>query len=109
MAVRFVVDALLPIFILIVVSYLTPRGDKEKLARFYARLKTPVGATPEADDEAVAASNANPSRFDHTKMFPNSDWEFTKWDKVDTLGFLACCGFVGVVLLILKGFMMIGA
>lgn len=109
MAVRFVVDALLPIFILIVVSYLTPRGDEEKLARFYARLKTPVGATPEADDEAVAASNANPSRFDHTKMFPRSDWEFTKWDKVDTFGFLACCGFVGVVLLILKGFVMIGS
>jgi len=108
MTVRFVVDALLPILILIAVSCVTRRDDPQKLARFYARLKTPVGATPEADAAAVAASYANPSRFDHTKIFPKSDWEFGKWDKLDTLGFLACCVFVGVVLLIFKGLMLIG-
>ena len=109
MAVRFFVDALFPILLLIVVSYLTQRDDPAKLARFYARLKTPVGATPEADDAAVAASEADPTRFNHTKLFPKSDWEFTKWDKLDALGFLACCAFVGVVLLIFKGVMLIGS
>ena len=109
MAVRFVVDALLPLLLLVVVSYLTRRGDPEKLARFYVRLKTPVGATPEAEAAAIAASHADPSRFDHTKLFPRSDWEFTKWDKLDALGFLACCASVGVVLLVFKGLMLIGA
>jgi len=63
MAIRFLVDALFPILILVAVSYLTRRDDPVRLARFYARLKTPVGATPEADAVAVAASYADPTRF----------------------------------------------
>lgn len=109
MTVRFVVDSVLPFLILIAISYMTPRGDPEKLAQFYVRLKTPVGATPEDEERAMAESRANPARFDHTKLFPNTDWEFTKWDKTDTLGFLACCVLVGVVLLVLKAVLLIGA
>ena len=109
MTVRFVVDALLPMLILIVVSWMTRPGDPEKLARFYARLKTPVGATPADDHAAVCESYANPARFDHTKVFPHSQWEFTTWDKMDALGFLACCVSVGAILLIFKGIMLIGA
>lgn len=108
LTVRFLVDALIPILILLVASWLTPIGDKGKLDRFYARLKTPVGETHEADAEAVAASYANPSRYNHTKLFPGSNWEFTKWDKTDLLGFLACCAATGVILLIFKGVTMIG-
>ena len=62
----------------------------------------------EADALAVAESYANPSRFDHSKIFPKSDWEFTKWDKTDALGFLACCASVGFILLFFKGLMLIG-
>jgi Na+/proline symporter len=109
MTARFLVDALLPFLILIAVSWVTPPGDPQRLAHFYARLKTPVGATPEADAAAVAASYADPSRFDHTKLFPKSNWEFTKWDKMDALGFLACCASVGFILLVFKGAMLIGA
>jgi len=105
---RFLVDTLFPIAILILVSYLTRPGDPEKLARFYVRLKTPVGKTPEEEAEAVALSYANPNRFDHTKLFPGSNWEFAKWDKTDALGFLACCAMTGVVLLVLKGVTLIG-
>jgi hypothetical protein len=105
---RFLVDTLFPIAILILVSYLTRPGDPEKLARFYVRLKTPVGKTPEEEAEAVALSYANPNRFDHTKLFPKSNWEFAKWDKTDALGFLACCAMTGIVLLVLKGVTLIG-
>ena len=109
MTVRFVVDTLLPVLLLIVVSWITNPSDPEKLARFYVRLKTPVGATPEADHAAVCESYANPARFEHTKLFPNSNWEFSKWDRLDALGFLGCCAAVGAILLIFKGIMMIGA
>jgi Na+/proline symporter len=109
MTVRFVVDSVLPILILIAVSYVTRAGDSKKLARFYARLKTPVGPTPEADAAAVATSYDHPSCFDHTKIFPKSNWEFTKWDKQDLIGFLACCASVAAILLIFKGLLMIGA
>jgi len=108
MTVRFLVDAVLPFLVLIPVSLLTKRGDPQKLDRFYARLKTPVAATPEADALAVADSDAQPARFDHTKIFPKSDWEFTKWNRTDALGFLACCGMVGIVLLFFKALMLIG-
>jgi solute:Na+ symporter, SSS family len=106
---RYVVDALLPILLLIIVSYLTRPADPERVARFYARMKTPVAATLELDAKEVEASYANPRRFDHLKLFPHTNWEFTKWDKTDTLGFLACCALVGVVLLVFKGVLVIGS
>ena len=109
MSVRFLVDSFLPIFILIVVSWMTRPGDPGRLARFYVKLKTPVGATPSADSAAVCESYADPTRFDHAKLFPGTNWEFTKWDKLDAIGFLACCASVGVILVLFKGLMMIGA
>lgn len=109
LTVRFLVDAIFPILILLVASCMTRPCDPEILARFYARLKTPVGATPELEAEAVALSYANPSRFEHTKLFPGTNWEFTKWDKTDALGFIACCAATGIILLIFKGILLIGA
>jgi solute:Na+ symporter, SSS family len=105
---RYMVDALIPIFILVGVSLMTRPADPARVARFYARLKTPVGPNLEEDAKAVEASYANPTRFDHLKLFPRSNWEFTKWDKRDTIGFLVCCALVGVVLLVFKGVLVIG-
>jgi energy-coupling factor transporter transmembrane protein EcfT len=102
------VDFLIPVVILVVMSLLTERTDPVRVGKFYARLKTPVGATPEEDERAVEDSYANPTRYDHQKLWPKSDWEFTKWDKVDTLGFLTCCGLVGVVLVVFKAAVTIG-
>jgi hypothetical protein len=106
---RYLVDALVPITILIVVSLLSRPTDPARVARFYARMKTPVGPNLDEDAKAVEASNANPTRFDHLKLFPRSNWEFTKWDKRDTLGFLCCCALVGVVLLVFKGVLVLGS
>jgi hypothetical protein len=36
-------------------------------------------------------TRTNPARFDQTKVFSGSSWEFTKWDRTDGLGFAACC------------------
>jgi SSS family solute:Na+ symporter len=109
MTTRYVVDALLPILILIVVSLLTQPTDPERVKRFYVRMKTPVGPTLEEDAIAVEASYAQPTRYDHEKLFPRSNWEFTKWNRQDTLGFLGCCGLVGFILIFFKAVLSIGS
>jgi len=109
MTTRYVVDSLLPILILIVASLLTRPTDPVRVTRFFARMKTPVAATPEQDALDVEVSCANPMRYDHLKLFPESDWELTKWNRQDALGFLACCGFVGFVLVFFKAVMMLGS
>lgn len=109
MTTRFVVDSLLPILILIVASLLTQPTDPARVGRFYVRLKTPVGPTLDDDAVLVEQSYANPTRYDHTKLFPRSNWEFTKWNRQDTLGFLGCCGLVGVILIFFKTVLVIGS
>ena len=41
-----------------------------------------------------------PTRFEHTKLFPRANWEFCRWDRVDTIGFIACCALSGVIIAI---------
>jgi solute:Na+ symporter, SSS family len=106
---RYVVDAAIPVLILIVVSLLTKPTDPVRVARFHVRMKTPVGATLEEDALAVEASYANPTRFDHLKLFPKSNWELTKWNRQDALGFLGCCSLVGFILLFFKTVLVIGS
>jgi SSS family solute:Na+ symporter len=47
-----------------------------------------------------------PGRFDATKLFPRSNWDFTRWNKTDTFGFAACCAasvsIVGLIWLVLQ-------
>jgi hypothetical protein len=52
-------------------------------------MKTKVIADREKDKAELEKSYANLTRFDHTKLFPNSNWEFCKWTKEDTYGFWA--------------------
>lgn len=109
MTTRYVVDALLPIFLLIGVSLVTKPTDPVRLDRFYVRLKTPVGPTLEQDEKDVQESYANPGRYDHQKLFPRSNWELTKWNREDWLGFLGCCALVGFILIFFKAVLMIGS
>lgn len=106
---RYVVDAMLPILLLVVVSLLTKPTDPVRVARFHVRMKTPVAATLEEDAKEVEASYANPNRYDHQKLFPKSNWELTKWNRQDALGFLGCCGLVGFILVFFKAVLVIGS
>ena len=51
----------------------------------------------------MAETERNPHRFDHTKVFPASNWEFTRWDRVDTIGFFACCAVSGAIIALFWG------
>ena len=66
-------------------------------------MKTPVGATPQEEETAMEATRRDPNRFQHTKLFPNSNWEFARWDKVDTIGFLICCAVSGSIIALFVG------
>lgn len=103
---QFFFDAIFPFIVLIVASWLSRPTDPARVAQFYGKMKTPVGDTPELEAAGMAETQRNPTRFDHTKLFPRSNWEFCKWDKVDTIGFLACCAvsfsIVGIFILFLR-------
>jgi SSS family solute:Na+ symporter len=86
---RYLIDAFLPFLILIPVSLITRnKGLEENIARFYAKMKTKVIADRELDKAELEKSYENPTRFDHLKLFPKSNWEFCKWTREDTGGFL---------------------
>jgi SSS family solute:Na+ symporter len=104
---QFFFDALFPFVVLIVVSLLTRPTEKARVDLFYGKMKTPVGDTPELEAAAMEETRVNPTRFDGTKLFGrNSWWEFCKWDRVDGIGFIACCSLsaaiVGIFLALLN-------
>ncbi|MBI5693228.1 MAG: hypothetical protein HZC55_24385 [Verrucomicrobia bacterium] len=100
---QFFFDSLFPFAVLIVGSLLTRPTDPARVARFYGKMKTPVGATPELEAAALAETERQPDRFDHTKLLPWSNWEFCRWDRVDTIGFLACSALSGAIVLLFVG------
>jgi hypothetical protein len=100
---QFFFDGLFPFVVLVIASLLTRPTDPQRVAQFYGRMKTPVGDTPELEAAALAATQDNPSRFDHTKLVPASNWEFCKWDRVDTIGFIICSALSGAIVLLFVG------
>jgi SSS family solute:Na+ symporter len=80
-----------------------------RVARFYAKMKTPVSPTTEQDIVEVRTSMENPRRFDHLKLFPRSSWEFTRWDLADYLGFFGCWAGVAGVLIFLLFILQVGS
>ncbi len=103
LAARWGVDGVLPFVMLMLFSYLFPsppptEEDKRRVDGFFAKMKTPVGSSPEEDDREVALSYAQPHRFDHKKLFPGTNWEFSKWTPTDFLGFFGCWAIVGLIL-----------
>jgi hypothetical protein len=90
LTVRYLVASFLPFVILIPLSLITKdKGIEENIARFYVKMKTKVITDREQDKIELEKSYADPTRFDHTKLFPKTNWEFCKWTKEDTWGFLA--------------------
>jgi solute:Na+ symporter, SSS family len=92
LAAQFLFDAVFPFAVMIGVSLVTRPPPEEKVVRFFGKMKTPVGATRQLDDEELQKTLGSPGRFDETKIFPHSSWEFTRWDRTDGVGFAACCG-----------------
>jgi Na+/proline symporter len=97
-SVQFFFAAIFPFIVLAIASLLTQPPPQGKVDWFFGKMKTPVGATPELEAATMEETRRNPRRFDHTKLFPSSNWEWTKWDQTDTVGFLICLGVSGGII-----------
>jgi hypothetical protein len=100
---QFFFDSLFPFAVLVGASLLTRPTDPGRVARFYGKMKTPVGETPELEAAALEETLRNPVRYDHTKLLPGTNWEFCKWDRVDAIGFLLCSVLSGAIVLLFVG------
>ena len=100
---QFLFDGTFPFVVLIAVSLLTRPTDPKRVALFYGKMKTPVGRTPELEVEGLEATRRDPGRFDHTKLWPRSNWEFCRWDRVDAIGFLSCSALSAAIVLLSDG------
>ncbi|HBG27815.1 MAG: hypothetical protein A2Y10_04280 [Planctomycetes bacterium GWF2_41_51] len=108
MTTRFLFDGIFPFIILFIVSFFTKPNEKIMLDRFYVKMKTPVQSNQQLDAIEIEKSYSQPHRFDYLKLFPNSSWEFHKWDKQDTIGFICCWIVVFIILAIFLAALHIG-
>ena len=101
LTIRYLVDALLPFTLLILISFVTKNKDLETdIERFYVKMKTPVIADPELDKAELEKSYADPTRFDHQKLFPRTNWEFCKWNKEDASGFFGSAALSAAIIIV---------
>ncbi len=100
-AVRFFFDAAFPFVLLFIISLFTKPVPKKYLNRFYAKLHTPVQKTPEQEQKALEESYRNPEKFEKQKIWPGSNWEILKFNKMDYVGFGGSWILVGVIILLL--------
>ncbi len=82
---------LTPFLVLIILSFITPRGSPVVLDRYYAKMNTPVVADPVEDEKVLEKAYASPETTAQRKIFPESDWEFVWPNAKDIIGFVASC------------------
>lgn len=87
----FLFRIIIPFLILMLVAYFTKPLDKETLDQFYGKMLTPVIGTHEDDEREMILTHSNPTRFNHLKIFPESNWEFRKWNREDWTGVIVSC------------------
>jgi SSS family solute:Na+ symporter len=102
----FVFRIVFPFLILMLVTFFTKPQEKELLDQFYGKMLTPVVGTHEDDEREMELTHNNPTRFNHLKIFPESNWEFRKWNREDWTGVIVSClavmSVVGLLMLIVS-------
>jgi hypothetical protein len=99
--VRWGFDGVFPFILLIGLSLLTKPDGLDRADRFFAKMRTPIGPTPELDRCEVELSYKLPYRFDEKKLLSKSNWQFMRWSLNDVIGFFGCWVIVGVILWVL--------
>ena len=89
-----------PLLVMVLLSFVTPRGTKDALDRYYVKMKTPVHPDPEEDKRELERSFESPTRFDYKKVWPTTDIEIQKPAFADVAGFvisvIICFVFLGI-------------
>jgi SSS family solute:Na+ symporter len=97
----FLFRIILPFLILMTVARFTKPEDKSRLDQFYGKMLTPVVGTHEDDEKAMELTRANPGRLNYLKIFPESNWEFRRWNREDWTGVIgSSLAAVSVVILL---------
>ena len=98
--IRLLIRTLFPFLIIFIFSifYKHEPDEVAALDRFYVKMKTKVQEDREADRKELELSYANPHRFDHRKMFPNTQWEMLKWSREDHVGFWLAMAMVFAII-----------
>jgi SSS family solute:Na+ symporter len=90
----------LPFVVIILLSLVTPPGDKAALDRYYVKMKTPVDPDLATDAAELELSYRDPTRFDHRRLFPFWGLEIQQPKLLDIIGFLAafaiCFAIIGL-------------
>ena len=104
--IRTLLKIILPFSVIIIVSLLTAPDDKERLGRFYVKMRTPVNVDREIDRMEMEKSLANPDRFRERLLSDRGQFEFFKWNRTDTIGFalsvLTVLGIIGMLYILLN-------
>ncbi|MCP3932528.1 MAG: sodium:solute symporter family protein [Bacteroidetes bacterium] len=102
----FLFRIIFPFAILMLVSIFTAPENKNRLDQFYGKMLTPVVGTHEDDEHAMKLTRANPGRFNQLLLFPNTNWEFRRWNREDWTGVivssLAALGVVALLVLLVS-------
>ncbi len=106
--IRIIIKTFLPFLILLFAAFFTRPDDRKQLDQFFVKMKTPVHPNPAIDAKELELSFQNPERFNHIKLFPNSRWEFNKWNKTDIVGFFVSILIVAAIIGFLVLFVAIG-
>ncbi|MBD3287480.1 sodium:solute symporter family protein [candidate division KSB1 bacterium] len=85
---------LLPFLILLLFGIAASEDDKQHLDRFFVKMRTKVNEDPAIDRAEIEKSYRDLNRFEQLKLFPNSSWEFLKWNREDASGFIVSVGVV---------------
>ena len=80
------------------VSLVTRTPAKERVDPLYGKMKTPVGPTPEWEEQAMAETWRNRGCFDDTTLLgAGSEGGFATRDRSDAVGFFGCCAVSGAI------------
>ena len=98
---RAILRVIVPFGCMIFVSLLTRPDDKRMLDLFFAKMHTPVTGDAELDERELAQNLESPERTAKARMFPGSNWEFSRWTAYDVKGLAwITVGVAGCVVLI---------
>ena len=106
--IRILIRLIFPFFILIVVSLLTTAKEKELAERFFVKMRTRTIADRSEDEKQLATAYANPEITKSMLLFPRTNLEIYRWNKTDSLGFLAAVAVMIIILGLFFGVVTIG-
>lgn len=95
---RFLLRILIPFFLVILFGLLCRVDTDPKITQFFIKLRVPVVEERERDRAQLEEAFANPDSTEYLKVIPCSHWEFRRWNRVDTIGFLIAWGLVIAIL-----------